>query len=138
MARTFRLELVTPERVAFSEEVVSLVAPAYDGYVGVLAGHAPMLCVLLPGEIILQGPAGTRYFATAGGFLEVAAAKTILLTDATEPVEDVDLARAEEARKRALERLEQRSAGIDLERARKAVTRADNRLRQARRRRRSP
>jgi F-type H+-transporting ATPase subunit epsilon len=95
-----------------------------------------MLCVLLPGEIIVQSPTGTRYFATAGGFLEVGARKAILLTDSTEPVEEIDVARAEEARKRALERLARHSAGDDLERARKALTRADNRLREARRRKR--
>lgn len=134
MPSTFRLELVTPEAVAFSEEVTSVVAPAYDGYLGVLAGHAPMLCVLLPGEIIVEGSAGTRIFSTAGGFLEVSKEKTILLTDATEPVEGIDMERAAAARKRALERLEERSEGMDLERARRALGRAANRLRAARRR----
>lgn len=134
MAAAFRLELVTPDGAAFADQVVSLVAPAYEGYVGVLAGHAPMLCVLLPGEIIVQTSAGTKYFATAGGFLEVSKEKTILLTDATEPVEQIDVARAEKARKQALEQMTTRPAGIDLEEARKALKRADNRLREARRR----
>ena len=54
MAKTFRLEIVTPEKIVFSEDVVSLVAPAENGYLGVLAGHAPLLCTLKPGEIRIR------------------------------------------------------------------------------------
>lgn len=136
MAATFRLELVTPERTTFSDDVTSVVAPAYDGYVGLLAGHAPMVCALLPGEIIIQAPSGTRYFATAGGFLEVSGNRAILLTDATEPVEDIDIERAEASRKRALEVLQRRSEGLNLEEARALLNRADNRIREAKRRKR--
>lgn len=131
---TFRLELVTPERTTFSDDVTSVIAPAYDGYVGLLAGHAPMVCALLPGEIIVEAPSGTRYFATAGGFLEVSGNKAILLTDATEPVEDIDVERAEAARKQAAEQLQRRSEGMDIEAARAALDRADNRIREAKRR----
>ena len=134
MSATFRLELVTPERTMFSDEVTSVIAPAYDGYVGVLAGHAPMVCALLPGEIVVGAPSGTRYFATAGGFLEVSHGKAILLTDATEPVEDIDIERAEAARKQAMEQMGRRSEGIDIEAARVTLERADNRLREAKRR----
>src|SRR5258707_15355915 len=105
MAKTFRLEIVTPERLVFSEDVVSLVAPADRGYLGVLAGHAPLLCTLLPGEIKIRRESGEIRFATSGGFMEVLPKKTSLLCESAEVPEAIDLARAEEARTRAKERL---------------------------------
>ena len=81
MAKTFRLEIVTPERLVFSDEIVSLVVPAYEGYLGVLAGHAPLLCTLEKGRIEVKKDKGGQDFKTSGGFMEVTPQKTIILAD---------------------------------------------------------
>jgi F-type H+-transporting ATPase subunit epsilon len=133
MAKKFKIEIVTPERLVFSEEIESLVIPAERGYLGVLAGHAPLLATLQPGEITIKGAArGELHFATSGGFVEVTPAKAVLLTESAEEVAAIDVARAEESRKRAQERLAV-AAGkdVDKERAKAALERAQNRLKLA-------
>lgn len=131
MARKFKVEIVTPEKLVFSEEVASLVVPAERGYLGVLAGHAPLLCTLQPGEIRMVRDGGESWFATAGGFMEIAGGKASLLTDSAEPVAEIDLPRAQEAVQRAKERLATAGKGVDRDRARASLDRAQNRLRAA-------
>jgi F-type H+-transporting ATPase subunit epsilon len=130
MAKKFKIEIVTPERLVFSEEIESLVIPAERGYLGVLAGHAPLLASLQPGEITIKGgPKGELHFATSGGFMEVTPGKAVLLTESAEEVAAIDVARAEESKKRAQERLSL-AAGkeVDKSRAKAALDRAINRL----------
>jgi len=101
MARKFKVEIVTPEKLVFSEEIESLVIPAERGYLGVLAGHAPLLATLQPGEITIKGsPKGDLHFATSGGFMEVTPGKAVLLTESAEEVTQIDVPRAEESKKR--------------------------------------
>ena len=132
MAKKFRTEIVTPEKIVFSEEIESLVIPAERGYLGVLAGHAPLLCTLQPGEITIRREKGETRYATSGGFMEVTPGKAVLLTESAEDVSAIDVARAEESRKRAQERLAI-AAGkeVDKSRAKAALARAENRLRLA-------
>ena len=130
MPKKFKTEIVTPEKLVFSEEIESLVIPAERGYLGVLAGHAPLLATLQPGEITIKGAArGELHFATSGGFMEVTPGKAVLLTESAEEVSQIDLARAEESKKRAQERLAS-TAGKDVDkvRAKAALERAVNRL----------
>ena len=130
MAKKFKIEIVTPEKLVFSEEIESLVIPAERGYLGVLAGHAPLLTTLQPGEITIKGAAkGELHFATSGGFMEVTPGKAVLLTESAEEVTQIDLARAQESKKRAEERLAL-AAGkeVDKGRAKAALERAMNRL----------
>jgi len=131
MAKKFKTEIVTPEKVLFSEEIESLVIPAERGYLGVLAGHAPLLCTLKPGAITIRGDRGEVHFSTSGGFMEVTPAKAVLLTESAEEVSTIDLQRAEEAKKRAQERLAATVKDVDKERAAAALERAQNRLRVA-------
>ncbi len=131
MARKFRVEIVTPEKLAFSEEAESLVVPAERGYLGVLAGHAPLLCALRPGEIMIRRDGREQRLATSGGFMEVTPARAVLLTESVEDVGAIDVARAEKARARAQERLSSGGRELDRERARSALERAQNRLRLA-------
>src|SRR5882672_9167658 len=98
MAKTFKTEIVTPERLVFSEEIESLVIPAERGYLGVLAGHAPLLCALQPGIITIRGDKGEQHYATSGGFMEATPAKAVLLTENAEEVSTIDVARAQEAK----------------------------------------
>jgi F-type H+-transporting ATPase subunit epsilon len=130
MAKKFKTEIVTPEKIVFSEDIESLVIPAERGYLGVLAGHAPLLATLQPGEITIKGtPRGELHYATSGGFMEVTPGKAVLLTESAEEVSQIDLARAEESKKRAQERLSP-GAGkeVDKARAKAALERAINRL----------
>ena len=131
MAKKFKTEIVTPEKIVFSEEIESLVIPAERGYLGILAGHAPLLTVLQPGEISLKGtPKGELHFATSGGFMEVTPGKAVVLTESAEEVGAIDLGRAEEAKQRAQERLAPEAAkSVDKDRAKAALERAQNRNR---------
>ena len=136
MAKTFKVEIVTPEALVLSVEAESLVIPAERGYLGVLAGHAPLLCTLQPGEIRLREPGKPeRFLATSGGFVEVTPAKASLLTESAEEFASIDVARAEEARKRAEERLASNDKKVDRARALAALERARNRLKIARKKR---
>jgi F-type H+-transporting ATPase subunit epsilon len=129
MAKKFKTEIVTPERIVFSEEIESLVIPAERGYLGVLAGHAPLLCTLQPGEIRIRGDRGEQHFSTSGGFMEVTPGKAVLLTESAEEASAIDIKRAEESRKRAQDRLAAVAQDVDRDRAKAALERAQNRLR---------
>jgi F-type H+-transporting ATPase subunit epsilon len=133
MAKKFRTEIVTPEKLVFSEDIESLVIPAERGYLGVLAGHAPLLSTLQPGEITIKGSSkGEIHFSTSGGFMEVTPGKAVLLTESAEEVGAIDIARAEESKKRAQERLAIAAPKeVDKSRAKAALERALNRLKLA-------
>jgi len=131
MARKFKVEIVTPEKVVFSEEAESLVVPAERGYLGVLAGHAPLLCTLKPGEISIKREGTEIHFATSGGFMEVTPKKASLLTESVEDPAGIDVDRAREALQRAKQRLSSHDPSVDPDREQEAVARALNRLRTA-------
>lgn len=88
----FKLEIVTPDRAVLDEEVESLVVPAYEGSLGVLANHAPLLSVIRPGEVAVTKGGGVRRFAVGFGFLEVGNNRAILLAD---QIESIDALKAE-------------------------------------------
>ena len=132
------LEIVTAERVVYSEEVDVLVAPGVVGELGVLPSHAPLLTIMQPGEIRVDKGDEQTYIAVSGGFLEVIGNKATILADTAARAEEIDEARAEEAVKRAEERIASASSEFDLERALASVRRSQARLKVARRRRRAP
>ena len=82
MARTFKIEIVTPERSVYAGDPHSLVVPAYEGALGVLAGHAPLLCTLKPGLVTIRVDGQDLEYAVSGGFMEVTAKGVIVLADA--------------------------------------------------------
>ena len=130
MADAFRLQIVTPERTVYSEQVTSVIAPGVDGYFGVLANHAPMLAEVGIGRLVADRAGGGQdVLAVAGGFLEVRGDTTTVLADSAERQTDIDVQRAEAAAARARERLADRSAGTDVDRAEAAMLRALNRVR---------
>ncbi len=98
MANTYTLEVVTPERVMLSDEVVETIAPGSEGYLGILAGHMPLMTTLLPGEVRAKFPDGrtVSHIVISGGFLEVSAAKTTILADSAERADEVNVTQAEE------------------------------------------
>jgi F-type H+-transporting ATPase subunit epsilon len=129
---TFPLELVTPERMLFSEDVQEIRAPGVEGSLGVLAGHAPLLTELMTGLIKVKLADGTEAFiATSGGFLQVNKEKVIILADTAELSEEIDVERARAAAAKARQLLEVPGSNIDAEELRLAIERAQNRIRVA-------
>jgi len=132
-----QLEVITAERAVLREEVEIVVAPGSEGELGILPHHAPLLTGLQPGELRARKPGGEEVvLVVTGGFLEVLPNRVIVLADAAEHVEEIDVARAEEARRRAQERLLHPEPQVDLARAQASLQRALVRLRVAERRRR--
>ncbi len=137
MAR-LRLEIVTAERMVYSEDVDIVVAPGVIGQLAVLPHHAPLLTVLEPGEIRVVKDGEERRIAVSGGFLEVMANKVTVLADTAERAEEIDLKRSEDAMRRAKERIASRASDVvSLERAMASLRRSQARIKVARRRRRS-
>ncbi len=135
---TLRLEIITAERQILADNVNAVVAPGIEGELGILPHHAPLMTMLKPGELLIRKDGEEIYLAVSGGFLEVRPDKVIILADACERAEEIDIARAEEAKRRAEERLKSRPSGVDVGRAEAALRRALARLKVAERRRRKP
>ena len=111
---TTRLEIVTAERVVFSEDVDAVIAPGIEGQLGVLPHHAPLMTTLAPGELLVRKCGEEFAMAVSGGFVEVRPDRIIILADAAERVEEIDVARAEAAKRRAEERLKAPAAEEDI------------------------
>ncbi len=127
---TFPLELVTPEKLLYSEQVQAVQAPGIDGSFGVLAGHASLLTELQVGLIKLTLPSGLDAFiATSGGYMQVNEDKVIILAESAELSEEIDLERAKTAEERARKLLDLPGSGIDAEEVRLGLERARNRIR---------
>ena len=125
----FSFQIVTPEKIVYKGQITSLVVPGQEGYLGIWAKHARMLATLAAGEVkIKEGGREAASFAITGGLLEVERNGATILADAAEKSEEIDIERAEAARKRALERLSKKSTDIDITRAQAALMRATNRL----------
>src|ERR1700716_3387381 len=134
-----RVQIVTAEREVFAEDAVDMVvAPGADGVVGILPRHAPLLTTLQPGVVRVKKGGTEEAMSVGGGFLQVARNQVLILADTAERAEELDQARAEEARKRAREMLAEAVREADHLRAesvRVALRRAEVRLQVARRRR---
>ncbi len=102
------LQVVTAERIILNDEVDSLVAPGADGELGILPRHAPLLSGLKPGELRYRRGGEENFLAIGGGFIEVLNNKVIVLADSAERSEEIDLERAEAARKTAEQALQNR------------------------------
>lgn len=131
-----RVEIITAERVVLREEVDMVVAPGIEGQLGILPHHAPLLTTLAVGELRLKKGDEEISLAITGGFLEVQPDRVVILADAAERAEEIDLARAEMAKKRAEERLVRRTAEVDMARAEVALRHSLIRLKIAEKRRR--
>jgi F-type H+-transporting ATPase subunit epsilon len=125
---TITLEIVTPDRALASEEVDEVQLPGAEGYFGVLPGHTPLLASLQVGELWYRIGSEKRYLAVAFGFVEVRPDMVTVLAQVAERAEDIDIERAEAARKRAEERVSKPESGIDFERARVAMMKSLIRL----------
>jgi F-type H+-transporting ATPase subunit epsilon len=132
-----QLEVVTPERLVLSVEVDEISAPGALGYFGVLPGHTPFLTTLGVGEVGYRIGNQWEYLAITWGYAEVLPNKVTILTETAEMAEEIDIERAERAKRRAEERLREWStavADVDFERASVALQRAFLRLQVAQKR----
>ena len=122
------LEIVTPDRALIREEVDEIQLPGSEGYLGVLPGHTPLLTTLKVGELWYRVGAEKHFLAIAGGFVEILPDRVTALADLAERAQDIDIARAEAAKRRAEERLAKPSSDLDFERARIAMMKSLIRL----------
>lgn len=133
--KAYQLEIMTPQKYAYKGEVESVVAEATDGSFGVLVDHAPMLSALKFGIIHITETGGTRKtFVTSEGFFEIAENRAAFLVDTCESAEEIDVARAKEAKERAEKRLANHhptNEEIDVIRAQAALMRSLLRLQAA-------
>jgi F-type H+-transporting ATPase subunit epsilon len=131
------LEIVTPERQVFSEEVDSVVCPGIEGELGVLPHHAPLLTTLGVGELRIRRGSDEEFFAIAGGFLQVRPDKVVVMAETADMASEIDLEKAQAARQEAERALaEGFEEPADLARARASLQRALLQIRVAERRRR--
>jgi F-type H+-transporting ATPase subunit epsilon len=127
---SFSLEIIAPNRVVFQGDVTSVSAPGTRGSFQVLYNHAPFLSSLTPGPVKVKAPDGTdMVYATGGGFFEVRGNKAVVLVESAELPSEIDVARAQEAKKRAEQRLKSHDPSVDTVRAELALARAIHRLR---------
>ena len=127
--RTLTLEIVTPTRMVVRDEVEEVVAPGSEGYFGVLGGHLPFISTLKIGELAYRKNGRWRYLAVSWGYVEVRPDTVIVLADVAERAEDIDVARAERARGRAVELLGRREdETVDVARSEGALTKALTRI----------
>jgi F-type H+-transporting ATPase subunit epsilon len=123
-----QLQIVSADRSLVNETVDEVEIPGSDGYFGVLPGHTPLLAVLGAGELWYRQGAAMHYLAIAFGFAEVQPDRVTILAQIAEKAEEIDLVRAEAAKKRAEERLARGAVDMDAERARIALLKSLIRL----------
>lgn len=125
------LEVVTPEHHVCTLETEAVVVPAFEGYLGVLPDHAPLITRLNIGVVTYKTGGKEKKIAITGGFMEVMDNKLVILADAAEMEDDIDVERAYAARERAERRLREKAENLDYVRAQAALQRATTRLKAA-------
>ena len=123
-----QLQIVSADRALVNEMVDEVEIPGWDGYFGVLPGHTPLLAVLHVGELWYRQGQEKHYLLIAFGFAEVQPGRVTILAQGAEKAEEIDLARAEQAKKRAEERVSRPTVDMDVERARIALLKSLIRL----------
>ncbi|MCM3617975.1 F0F1 ATP synthase subunit epsilon [Sutcliffiella horikoshii] len=131
--KTLKVSVVTPDGPVYESDVEMVVARAQSGELGVLPGHIPMVAPLQIGGVRMKKADKTEQVAVNGGFLEVRPDKVTILAQTAEAAEEIDLTRAEEAKRRAEQRLQSKQDDIDQLRAELALQRAINRINVAKR-----
>jgi len=128
---TLHVEIVTAERELYNGEANLVSAPGSEGRLGILPRHAALLTTLAPGELRIELDGAEEPLFVSGGFLEVSDDNVTVLADTAEHAEEIDEARAEEARRRAQERLEQATSDVERAEMLGALERAINRIKVA-------
>ncbi len=128
MADTFQLEIVTPEKKVVETAAEEVQIPGKNGYLGVLPGHAPLITELSVGEITFRENSTQQRLAVAWGFAEVLPNKVTILAETAERPGEIDVDRARKAKERAEQRLTSGDTSVDVDRALNALHRAQSRL----------
>ena len=124
----FKLEIVTPERSFFSDEVEMVIVRGIEGDLGILENRAPIITPLTIGKVRIFKDGEERIAAVVDGYVTVTEDKTTIITDSAEWPEEIDVKRATEAKMRAEKLLKEKAEEIDIDRAELALKRALNRL----------
>ena len=128
MTNTFQLEIVTPVRLLVKDAAKEAQIPGLSGYLGILPGHAPLITELGVGVITYRASGVAHTLSVAWGFAEVLQDKVTILAEAAERPEEIDVGRAQKAKTRAEERLKSNDPQVDYTRAEDALQRAETRL----------
>lgn len=128
MAKKIKLDIVTPEKVAYSDDANMVIARTTAGDIGILPGHAPLIAALVTWPLRIVTDDGEKQLSLCGGFIEVQPEKITILANCAELPEEIDVARAETAKVRAESRLHGSKDEIDVARAEAALKRAMIRL----------
>ncbi len=128
MPDTFQLEIVTPEKKVVDTAAEEVQIPGKNGYLGILPGHAPLITELAVGEITFRENSTDQRLAVAWGFAEVLPNKVTILAETAERPAEIDVERARKAKERAEQRLTSGDTSVDVERALDALHRAEARL----------
>ena len=128
MSDTFQLEIVTPAKLMVKDAAEEAQIPGLSGYLGILPGHAPLITELAVGVITYKASGTTHTLSVAWGFAEVLPDKVTILAEAAERPQEIDVARAQEAKNRAEALLRSNDPKVDYARAEDALQRAETRL----------
>jgi F-type H+-transporting ATPase subunit epsilon len=128
MADSFQLEIVTPEKKVVDTAAEEIQIPGKNGYLGILPGHAPLITELAVGEIKYRAGGKEQLLAVAWGFAEVLPDKVTILAETAERPSEIDVERARKAKDRAEERLTSGDTNVDVERSLNALAKAETRL----------
>ena len=134
MAATLKLEIVTPGATVYSDDVQMVTLPAVDGQVGIFPRHVPVLTRIVPGEIIVRKNGQDEFLAIGEGLVEVTGDRVAIVTDMAVAAKDIDEARAEEARQRALAHLRDKLSNEEVATVNASLARSLAQLRVKRRR----
>src|SRR3954463_12895497 len=128
MADTFEFEIVTPDKMVLKDVAEQMQIPGKNGYLGILPGHAPLITELSIGEITYRENSTEQRLAVAWGFAEVLPEKVTILAESAERPPDINLDRARKAKERAEQRLTSGDTSVDVDRALDALHRAETRI----------
>jgi len=133
MADTLKLEIVTPQATVFSEDVEMVTLPGVEGQMGILPQHVRLMTQLVPGEMIVRKSGQDRFLAVGEGLIEVTGDRVSIVTDMAVAAENIDEAKAEEARQRAAARLREKLSTAEVASVNASLARSLAQLRVKRR-----
>jgi F-type H+-transporting ATPase subunit epsilon len=129
MANTIKLEIVTPQAIVYSEDVDMVTLPGVEGQMGILPHHVRLMTRLVPGEMIVRKNGQVRFLAVGEGLIEVTSDRLSIVTDMAVATENIDEAKAEEARQRAAARLREKISSAEVASVNAALARSLAQLR---------
>jgi len=130
MANTIKLEIVTPQATVYSEDVDMVTLPGVEGQMGILPHHVRLMTQLVPGEMIVRKNGQVRFLAVGQGLVEVTGDRVSIVTDMAVATENIDEAKAEEARQRAAARLREKISSAEVASVNAALSRSLAQLRE--------